>query len=116
MSCPDSNGLIASLRVVTDHQLANVHLNPLRNKSNFFKKQPLVEFLCQRSFPPGLMEIPKGKSEHIVNGPINRKKGEDKKQKYVALPDPDGKAGKTSRDPFIQCWKKQELEPFGGTI
>ncbi len=57
-----------------------------------------------------LMEISKGKSEYIFDGPIPRKKGEGKK--YVALPDPDGKPLKDMKRSFHQALKKDGIKDF----
>jgi integrase len=53
-----------------------------------------------------LMGIPKGKSEYIFNGPVHRKKGEGKKEKYIALPDPDGKPLSDIKRAFNSACKK----------
>lgn len=59
-----------------------------------------------------LMEIRKGKSEYIFNGPIPRKKGEGKKEKYVALPDPEGKPLKDMKRSFHAALKKAGIKDF----
>jgi integrase len=59
-----------------------------------------------------LMEIPKGKSEYIFNGPVHRKKGEDKKKGYVAIPDPDGKPLKDIQRSFRTVLKKAGIRDF----
>jgi integrase len=59
-----------------------------------------------------LMEIRKGKSEYVFNGPVARKKDRDKKEKYVALPDPDGKPLKDLKRSFHSALKKAGIKDF----
>jgi len=59
-----------------------------------------------------LMQIRKGKSEYIFNGPIPRKKAEGKKEKYIALPDPDGKPLRDMKRSFHAALKKVGIKEF----
>ena len=73
-----------------------------RNKVNHkFLNNDMIELL---------MQISKGKSEYISNGPVHRKKGEGKKEKYVALPDPDGKPLTDIKKAFNTACKKAGIK------
>jgi integrase len=58
-----------------------------------------------------LMSIPKGKSDYIFNGPVPRKKGKVK-EKYAALPDPDGTLLKDVKRSFHSALKKAGIKDF----
>jgi integrase len=57
-----------------------------------------------------LMTVPKGKSEYIFNGPVHRDKEKGKKEKYVALPDPDGKPLTNIKRAFNSACKKAGIK------
>ena len=73
-----------------------------RNKVNHkFLNDEMIELL---------MGIPKGKSEYIFNGPVHRKEGEGKKEKYIAFSDPDGKPLTHIKRAFNSACKKAGIK------
>jgi len=59
-----------------------------------------------------LMEIPKGKSEYVFNSPIPLEKGKDKKEEYVALPDPNGTLLRDIKRSFHTALKRAGIKDF----